>query len=424
MNALDRNSNARSFAAQHALFWLMIGNAVGLWLALLLIFPQLNGIFGEITYGRILPVHLNVQLYGWTSLPLIAWLFYLYRTGDGWPARAAILTWSAALAIGCLSWLTGHSSGKIFLEWAGFPRVFFAFAMLFLWCVVAADYWQARRFSGTERWLRFGGLAALLAVAPIWFWAASPRVYPAVNPHTAGPTAASLLGSTLIVILLLLVAAPLLGTKKPGRAVRRTAWILFAAELAIFVFCAKGNASHRSTPQLALLSLLLVWAPILPLYFNRLSFPEPARPWIRAALVWFGLLAITGWVSFLPNVLDSWKFTNALVAHSHLAMAGFVSTFNLFLLACMGEIRAPRATVHAWNIATLLYLLAMWAAGTFEALDPAFTIQPGHARTFLYALRSLAGLAMLGCSMHWWMSTIKHPAASVQPQSALTPAPA
>ena len=62
-----------SAAVRHALAWLVFGNAVGLYLAILLLRPdwQLAGW----TYGRWVPVHLNSQLYGWTSLPLVAWLF-------------------------------------------------------------------------------------------------------------------------------------------------------------------------------------------------------------------------------------------------------------------------------------------------------------------------------------------------------------
>ncbi|MGZ8940233.1 MAG: hypothetical protein ACXW32_13580, partial [Limisphaerales bacterium] len=98
-----RNNRVTGLVTQHALFWLMVGNGVGLWLALLLLFPELNRLTGEVTYGRWIPVHLNLQLYGWTSLPLVAWLFHLYPAGtevDFDLARAATLTWSGTLAVG------------------------------------------------------------------------------------------------------------------------------------------------------------------------------------------------------------------------------------------------------------------------------------------------------------------------------------
>ena len=48
-------------ACGHALAWLAVANGVGLWLALMLWFPSLN--HSEWTYGRWVPVHLNLQLY-------------------------------------------------------------------------------------------------------------------------------------------------------------------------------------------------------------------------------------------------------------------------------------------------------------------------------------------------------------------------
>ncbi len=77
---------------------------------------------GEWTYGRWVPVHLNVQLYGWTSLPLVAWLLSLYEVDRSRVAAwgpAAVWAWSAALAIGSWQWLSGVTSGKIFLDWKG-----------------------------------------------------------------------------------------------------------------------------------------------------------------------------------------------------------------------------------------------------------------------------------------------------------------
>jgi hypothetical protein len=124
-------------AAWHAVAWLTISNFIGVGLAVLLIWPRSGAWLGAWTYGRWMPVHLNSQLYGWCSLPLVAWLLRIYQADRGWLARwssIALLLWSLALAIGSVSWLNGHSSGKLFLDWTGYTRVFFPLAILFLWC--------------------------------------------------------------------------------------------------------------------------------------------------------------------------------------------------------------------------------------------------------------------------------------------------
>jgi cytochrome c oxidase cbb3-type subunit 1 len=100
-------------AVRHALGWLVFGNAVGLYLALLLLEPGLQA--GVWTYGRWVPVHLNVQLYGWSALPLVAWLLSSYQ-GDAsrhaaW-GPAAVWAWTAALAVGAFHWLGGITSER------------------------------------------------------------------------------------------------------------------------------------------------------------------------------------------------------------------------------------------------------------------------------------------------------------------------
>src|SRR5450631_3403134 len=72
-------TNALVLAAWHSLAWLVVSCCLGLLLGVLLLFPQLNHELGEWTYGRWVPLHLNLNLYGWCSLPLVAWLFHVYH---------------------------------------------------------------------------------------------------------------------------------------------------------------------------------------------------------------------------------------------------------------------------------------------------------------------------------------------------------
>jgi len=50
--------------------------------------------------------------------------------------RPVLWVWSAALGVGAFSWLSGHSSGKLFLDWSGFARVLFPGALLVLWLLL------------------------------------------------------------------------------------------------------------------------------------------------------------------------------------------------------------------------------------------------------------------------------------------------
>ena len=139
----ERVSPGVSSAAVHAIAWLTLGNTIGLMLAVLLVLPRLNSFLGEWTYGRWMMVHMNVLLFGWCSLPLIGFLFRVYGAERGVTAqwcRPAVWLWSAALVAGSCSWLSGESSGKLFLDWSGYSRVFFPAVMFGLWVVLALAF--------------------------------------------------------------------------------------------------------------------------------------------------------------------------------------------------------------------------------------------------------------------------------------------
>ena len=100
-----QDSRAVANAAWHSLFWLVVANAVGVLIAILLLFPALNKQLGEWTYGRWMMVHMNLELYGWTSLPLVGFLFKVYGADRGPTAnwcRPVLWLWSAALGRGCV----------------------------------------------------------------------------------------------------------------------------------------------------------------------------------------------------------------------------------------------------------------------------------------------------------------------------------
>src|SRR4051812_34831779 len=125
---------------RHALGWLVAANAVGVWLAALLLWPELNEWTSPLTYGRWMPLHLNWQLYGWCALPLVGALLHYYLPDDAVgraTTRVGLMLWSAGLAWSGVTWLAGVSSGKLFLEWAGSARVAWPLALLAVWSLLA-----------------------------------------------------------------------------------------------------------------------------------------------------------------------------------------------------------------------------------------------------------------------------------------------
>lgn len=410
--ALPAPSPAVAYAALHSLMWLVFANAIGVLLAVLLLLPGLNPWLGEWTYGRWMMVHMNAMLYGWSSLPMLGFLFRVYGADRGATAawcRSVLWAWSAALALGALSWLDGHSSGKLFLDWSGPARVAFPLAALALWLLLSVAFLRSERSrdgARTPRIAKLAGLLILLTVPFALYIASSPGIYPAINPDTGGPTGTSQLESSLAVVLILLLVP--YGVARPRRDVIapvRIAWLLLIAESLLCAGLSRSDVSHRVPSQFMSLGAMALWLPLAPAYYAAFEWRANTGAWRRAMLIWWGTLVVSGWIFFLPGVLDHFKFTDGLVGHSFTAMAGFLSALIILVLVQLlgegGWIFTRSWSFHLWNWSVLGYIVIMTIAGWLEGSDPAFTIVLSPARNLLYSLRLLTGILMLAASAEW-----------------------
>jgi cytochrome c oxidase cbb3-type subunit I len=107
-----------------AVFWLLCGSLAGLISSLKMHMPDWLVTAPWLTFGRIRPAHLNMVIYGWSSLAgvgIALWLLpRLLRTElvGGRFASAGAIVWNVGVAVGIASILLGHSTG---LEWLEFP---------------------------------------------------------------------------------------------------------------------------------------------------------------------------------------------------------------------------------------------------------------------------------------------------------------
>jgi len=231
-------------------------------------------------------------------------------------------------------------------------------------------------------------------------------VYPPINPDTGGPTGASQLESVLIILAVLLLLPFGLTRYKTRRCWKNTlAWSVFAGEFLLCAALGRGDVSHHRPVQYISLGSLLVWLPLTPAYYSTFLWHANTRRWRIAFLCWWSVLVPTGWCLFLPGVLDHFKFTDGLVAHSLLAMAGFVTSLLIFVMVQLlgedGWIFNRTWSFYVWQLAVATYILLMFFAGWREGSDPAFTIVPGLLRNSLYSLRLVLGVLMLVASADW-----------------------
>lgn len=393
-----------------SLGWLVAANVVGVWLAVSLLWPAVGNVLAPLTFGRWSPLHLDWQLYGWCSLPivgaLLAWCVDAGHPHARHHALLALGAWSLALALGGVAWLSGVGSGKLFLDWHGWARPLLPAAQQLLWILLALH--TVRRWpslSAAERGLRAIVLAALFVVPGILYWTTSRAVYHPINPDSGGATGASILGSSLGIMAIFLLLPVMLGV--PARRGPTAVLVTLVVSFGVFFAIDRGNVSHHTPTHIVALGTLLAWIPLLPIFWRRHEWPAAARPWLAAATVWWALLAVTGWLSYLPGNSEAYKFTHALVAHAHLSMAGLITSVNGAVLVVLIGRAAPRVSFWSWQIGCAVYLASMWALGWYETTHSGHLFRGEPATDVLMAVRLAGGLAMAGASIRWLGSVLR-----------------
>lgn len=398
--------------ALYSLLWLLAANLVGLWLAVLLVWPECGRWMGEFTYGRWMPLHMDWQLYGWCSLPLVGLLIRYFQSDvTSEDVHFGFLVWSIALGLGGLTSLHGVVSGKLFLNWAGLARVAFPVAQLLLWAILAqASFmrWRRRARIDVKQCLQ-GFLLGLLLLSPVsLFWTAGAQVYPPIDPASGGATGHSLLASSLGIIFIFGLLPRFL--QVPLRHAE-SRWPLaysglFISSVLAWALLEHGNASNTAVNQILGLAVLLIWVPIIICYYRAHLWPTQLHRWLRAFFCWWGFLTLSGFITFLPGVLDLMKFTNGMVAHAHLAMAGMLGAFNMLILGSLGraEARDPWSDSWGywlWQFGTALYVGSMLVQGLREGLDPTVLFGSNAGTTVCYVLRLLAGFILIFANLRW-----------------------
>jgi len=330
---------------RHALGWLAFANLVGLWLAVLLVHPNIPSLPGGLGYGRWVPLHLHGQLYGWCALPLLGLLLAVYRRDEALPPEAWLVrAWSLVLGVSCVAWLAGQASGHPFADWRGWWRPLLPAVLLgfWLWCAHQEEGRGAEK--SLRRLLRLGLLLVLLYV-PVLLWRASDS-----RPQLSGSGTVT-------------VSSPLT--------------LLVAAS------CLLG---------------VLAYAPRL---FG-FEWQMHARRWRGAALGWGGLVVLLSLLALLPPFADRVRFTEMSVGLSHLAFAGFLSCLNWAVLLTLWPRRVPGGLSYLiWQGALVLHAMSLLLAGLEEGVSPSglyFCAVPVQA---MLSIRMLSGLVMFGLSLGW-----------------------
>ena len=202
---------------------------------------------------------------------------------------------------------------------------------------------------------------------------------------------------------MVLLLVPMGLFKRKERSDCRWLGWLWMVEFMIFCLLEWSGGTHHDRWQIYGLAGLAPWMGLIPYAWSHYDWPASTKSWRVWIYLWWAVLIVSGWIDYLPGVLDRIKFTNGLVAHGHLAMAGFMSALGMILLGCVSDAASRlQGGVKTWNVAVAGYVITMAACGWLEAGGTAWMSECPAWRSGLLLARLAFGVVMLAVSLMWW----------------------
>jgi len=378
-----------------SVFWLVFGTLIGLYLAIKFVSPDL-GVAPWLSFGRLRPIHTNVVFWGWTSLAMIALALYVVpRTSQrtlysiNWAWASLILT-NLGVVGGTLALFSGvNNGGQEFREFIWPAMSVYALGLILLtlnliitvskrgikeiyisnWYIIAAFIWTIVLV--TLSYIPFYQLGLSQSIMQgyymhnavgMWF---TPMVlgltYYFLPKLLNKPIYSYSLGVlafwTQMLFYTMIGAHHFIYSPVPWWL--QTTAIVFSVGMFVPVFAGTGNFLLTMKGEF------------------RLIARSYCLPFILVGVIFYFLVSVQGTFEAFRSLNLVWHFTNYTVAHSHLAMYGFVN----FLV--WGGIYAllPRLSgnepPHLWVgiqfwfalIGLLIYGFALMVGGTLQGMS-------------------------------------------------------
>ncbi len=434
---------------QFAVFWAAAAMAAGVYLSAELVWPGLD--FGRfwLSFGRLRPLHTNGIIFGFGVSALMATAFYSVQRTCHVPLFAPRLAWFCCYAwqllvlAGGLSLLAGWTSAKEYaeLEWP------FDLAIAVVWICFGVVFFgtiAVRRIRPIyiSNWF-YGALIIVIAMLHIVNSLAIPVTLDKSYSLYAGAQDAVVqwwYGHNAVGFLL---TGGFLGMlyyflpKHAGRPIwsYRLSVVAFWAFTYSYIWAGPHHLHYNSVPEwvqsLGMVMSLVLLAPSWATLVNGVMTvsaaweklrTDPALKFIVLSLAFYGLATFEGPMMSIRSVNVVSHFTDWTIGHVHSGALGWnaMITYGTFYfmaprLAGRELHSRPMADLHFWLAlaGTMLYVIAMWAAGVSQGLlwlsidpigEPAFGFTDIMASmTPYYVLRLIAGLIFLaGTALMAW----------------------
>ncbi|WP_237133664.1 cytochrome-c oxidase, cbb3-type subunit I [Pseudohongiella sp. O18] len=434
---------------QFSIVWAIVAMGAGVYISAELLWPWLD--FGQpwLSFGRLRPLHTNGVIFGFGVSALMATAFYSVQRTSHVSLFAPRLAWfccygwQLTVLLGGLSLLGGWTSSKEYaeLEWP------FDIAIAILWVSFGVVFFGTlvkRRIRPIyiSNWF-YGGLIIVIAMLHI--------VNNLALPVTLGKSYSLYAGAQDAVVqwwyghnaVGFLLTGGFLGMvyyflpKQAGRPIwsYRLSIVAFWAFVYTYIWAGPHHLHYSAIPEwvqsLGMVMSIILLAPSWATLINGIMTvsgawqklrTDPALKFIVLALAFYGLATFEGPMMAIRSVNVVSHFTDWTIGHVHSGALGWnamitYGTFYFLIPRMAGRplYSTPLANLHFWLAlaGTMLYIMAMWAAGVSQGLLWLNLDETGELRFNFtdimagmapyYGLRLLAGLIFLlgTCLMAW-----------------------
>lgn len=433
-----------------AVFWGIIGMAVGALAATQMAWFQANFDLPWLTFSRIRPLHTNAVIFAFVGNMMFAGIYYSTqrltkaRTASDLLSKIHFWGWQAIIVSAVITLPLGISQSKEYaeLEWPidiAVAAIWVIFAINFFWTL-------ARRREKNLYVALWFYIATIVTVAVLYIVnnLAIPVSLSKSYPIFGGVQDALVqwwYGHNAVAFFL---TTPILGIMYyflPKAAERpvysyRLSIVHFWALVFVYIWAGPHHLLYTSLPDwaqsLGMVFSLMLWAPSWGGMLNGLLTlrgawdklrTDPVIKFLIAGVTFYGMATFEGPLLSIKSVSALGHYTDWIVGHVHGAALGW----NGFMAAGMFYWLVPRlygtklhsikwADAHFWTgtIGILLYMGSMWVSGIsqglmWRAMTPEGTLlYPDFVETLiaikpLYIVRLLGGLLYLGgfIAMGW-----------------------
>jgi cytochrome c oxidase cbb3-type subunit 1 len=397
---LDREADHRLVRLVYAFLacataWLVCGTAVGEYIALKFVWPDL-GIASWLSEPRLRPIHTNIVLYGWASLGGISLALLVVPRTSRTSLRHPRFAWTAlglinaAIIVGTICLIAGLNNGA--QEYREYLWPVMATLVAGIALLLFALY-RTVAMRGTEpiyisNWYILGAfiwVATLLTIAylPWYQHGLSETVIQGYFMHNAVG-----MWFTPLVLGMLYYALPKL-LNKPIYSYALGV-LAFWTQLCFYTMLGAHHFVFSPTPwSLQTVAIVFSIGMIVPVFAGTANFlltirgewssvaDSYALPFIFVGVIMYFVASMQGTLEAFRSLNTVWHFTDFTVAHSHMAMYGFVS-FLLWggMYGLMPPLTGRRPSlrlvgVHFWFalIGLTIYATSLMVGGTLRGIS-------------------------------------------------------